>query len=191
MEMMTKRHGPALVVLLALTILSLAADKHAEQSANKQNSPRATVQTLYAAISGARKNPRSIADAVACLDLGGLPADHGDPSRMALQLESVLRAVDLSTETIPDEIAGDLYTVLGPESNHIALRRQADGRWLFDRETVAQIPKMATAARKILQDKNKDAASLNVAPEVSSPRATFRTFLTAYVRGDNERLSAV
>ena len=48
---------------------------------------------------------------------------------------------------------------------------------MFDRDTVARIPTMDAAARKILQDRNKAAAALNVAPEVASPRATFRTFL--------------
>ena len=38
-----------------------------------------------------------------------------------------------------------------------------------------------------MQDRNKEAAALNVAPEVASPRAAFRTFLTAYFRNDSER----
>ena len=181
------RHGSAIAYLLALTFL--AGNLHAQdQRLNKCRTPRATVQTLFAAVGGARQNPRFIADAVACLDLGGLPPDQSDPDRLAIELESVLRAADVNTELIPEEVAGDVYNLTGPGDWSIALHRQSDGRWLFDRSTVAQIPKMATAARKILQDKNKEAAALNIAPEVASPRATFRTFLTAYSRGDTERL---
>src|SRR5205807_5709068 len=134
---------------------------HAEPAAGKCHNPRATVQTLYAAVSAARQNPKYIADATACLDLGGLPADRPDSELLAVQLESVLRAADVNTERIPDEPAGDVYDLAGPDGGRIALRRQPDGRWLFDRETVAQIPKMAAAARKILQDKNREAATLN------------------------------
>src|SRR5262249_36353710 len=66
--------------------------------------------------------------------------------------------------------------------------RLPDGRWLFDRETVAQIPKLYAEAQKHLQDKNKEAASLNVSPDFASARATVRTLVNAFRHGDNERL---
>jgi MscS family membrane protein len=185
--MRTRRQSHALASLFALLLLGCSADAQAEPPA-KHQSPRITVQTLFAAVNGARQNPKYIDEAVACLDLGGVATDQRDPALLALDLEAVLRAACVNTEHLPEDVPGDTYALSGPEGARIALRRQADGQWLFDRETVAQIPKMGAAARKILQEKNREAAALNVAPEVASPRATFRTFLTAYFNADSERI---
>ncbi len=184
--MLSDRHGRTIGCFLALTLLAGAAAAEQPQ-ADKLLTPRATVQTLYAAVSAARQNPKYIREAAACLDLTGLSADRRDPDLLAVELEEILRAADVNSERLPDEVAGEVYALSGPDGGRIALHRQPDGRWLFDRDTVAQIPPMATAARKILQDRNKDAAALNVAPEYASPRATFRTFLTSYFRGDSQR----
>jgi MscS family membrane protein len=175
--------------LLALSAWAAATGsaRADEPKAEKLRSPRATVQTLFAAVGGARENPAYIKEATACLDLGGLPPDMRDPDLLAVQLESALRAADVTTERVPEDVSGDAFALTGPNGGRIGLRRQQDGRWLFDQDTVAQIPVMAAAARKVLQDRNKEAAALNVAPEVASPRATFHTFLTAYFRGDSER----
>ena len=188
--MRTRRHGSVTISLLAITLLAGLAENlpAQEQAPHKCRTPRSTVQTLFAAVSGARQNPRLLADAIACLDLTGRQAGPGDADHLAIQLESVLRATEVNTELIPDEVAGGFYRLPGLGDRWIQLRRQSDGRWLFDQQTVEQIPQMAAEARKLLQDKNKEAASLNIAPEVASPRATFRTFLMAYAHGDSERL---
>jgi MscS family membrane protein len=182
--MKTKRHEWTIGCLLVLTVLG-AARAQAPQ-ADKLQSPRTTVQTLYVAVNASRQNPKYIAEGTACLDLSGRPAGARDPDLLAIELEETLRAADVCTERLPDD-AGDVYALSGPDGGRIALRRQPDGRWLFDPDTVAQIPQMAIAARKVLQDRNKDAAALNVAPDVVSPRATFRTFLTNSFHGDAER----
>jgi MscS family membrane protein len=180
-----KRHGSTMGCLLALALLGTARAQAPQ--ADKLHSPRATVQTLFVAVNAARQNPKFIAEGTACLDLGGLPAGTRDPDLLAVELEEVLRAADVCTERLPDDVAGDVYALSGPDGGRIALHRQPDGRWLFDRDTVAQIPPMAAAARKVLQDRNKDAAALNVAPDVASPRAAFRTFLTNYFHGNADR----
>jgi MscS family membrane protein len=172
--------------LLVLGGAALAAGEEAPRS-GPLLSPRATVQTLFTAVGASHENPKYIAEATACLDLGGLPPDRRDAELLAVQLEEVLRAADVNTERIPEEADGDSFAFTGPEAARIGLHRQADGRWLFDRETVAQVPQMDAAARKILQERTKEAAALNVPPEVASPRATFHTFLTSYFRRDNER----
>jgi MscS family membrane protein len=184
--MKSRRHGWT-ISLLALTLFA-ASVAHAQQS-EKRRSPRATVQTLYTAINAARQNPKYIDDAVACLDLSelALAPDQHDPELDAVQLEAILRAADVNTDRIPEEVASDVFALPGPDGGRIGLRRKPDGRWLFDCETVAEIPKMGAAARKTLQDRNKEAAALNVAPEIASPRATFRTFLTANFHGDPDR----
>jgi MscS family membrane protein len=187
--MTTRWRGPAAAQVLVLTLLAGAAGLARAQvePAAKRFSPRATVQTLFAAVGAARENPGYIKEATACLDLGGRAPGQRDPDLLAIELETVLRAADVNTERIPEEVEGDAYALSGPEGGRIGLRRQPDGRWQFDRETVAHIPQMGVAARAILQTRNKEAATLNVAPEVASPRATFHTFLSAYLRGDGER----
>jgi MscS family membrane protein len=186
----TTRHGSTIACLFALTFLAAsAAAPPTSQQSDKRRSPRSTVQTLYTAVNAAKQNPKYIDDAVGCLDLSQsfLAPDERDPELLAAQLESILRAAEVTTDRIPEQAADEVYALPGPDGGRIGLRRQADGRWLFDRETVAQIPQMGAAARKILQDRNKEAATLNVAPEVASPRATFRTFLTANFHGDPDR----
>ncbi len=175
--------------MLALAFLVAAAGcaRAEEPHADKLLSPRATVQTLFAAVNASHQNPKYIGEGTACLDLGGETADRRDPDLLAVELEAVLRAANVNTERIPEDVIGDVYALSGPDGGRIGLRRQPDGRWLFDRDTVALIPPMAAAARKLLQDRNKDAAALNVAPEVASPRAAFRTFLTSYFHGDSDR----
>jgi MscS family membrane protein len=187
--MTTRRPELATAQVLALALLAGAAGLARAQAepAAKCCSPRATVQTLFAAVGAAREKPRFIKEATACLDLGGRAPGQRDPDLLAIELEAVLRAADVNTERIPEEAEGDVYALPGPEGGRIGLRRQPNGRWQFDRETVARIPHMGAAARAILQARNKEAAALNVAPEVASPRATFRTFLSAYFRGDGER----
>jgi hypothetical protein len=63
-----------------------------------------------------------------------------------------------------------------------------DGRWVFDRETVAQIPKLYTEAQKSLMERNKEAASLNVPPAHNSARATVQTLVTGFRRQDYDRI---
>ncbi len=173
----------ALVLLAGAAVPVLAQEARAE----KRRTPRATVQTLLAAVSAARETPKYIDDATACLDLGGLPPGGRDGALLVFQLEAVLRAAEVNTERIPEQVAGDEYVLSGPQGGRVGLRRQPDGRWLFDRDTVSRIPQMGGEAHKLLEEKNKQAAALNVSPEVASPRATFRTFLRSYFRGDSER----
>src|SRR5260370_33376882 len=104
--MTPKAQGPTPACLLALPAAGWA---HAEPPAGKCRNPRATVQTLYAAVGGARENPKYIADATACLDLGALPADRPDSELLAVQLEAGLRAADVNTARIPDAAAADAH----------------------------------------------------------------------------------
>jgi MscS family membrane protein len=158
------------------------------QGEGKYRSPRATVRTLLTAITISRANPHVIAEAAACLDLGGLPADQANGALLATQLEAVLRAADVDTEALPDAVSGDAYVLPDDHGHRITLRRTADGRWLFDRDTVAQIPKLYADAQKRLQDRNKEAAALNVSPDFASARATVRTFVIGYRRQDFDRI---
>jgi MscS family membrane protein len=159
-----------------------------EQPYDKYRSPRATVRTLLAAIVVSRANPRVIQEAISCLDLADAPAVLPSPGLLVTQLETVLRSRGVDTEFIPDDAKGDVYVLPDERGQRIALRKAPDGRWLFDRETVAQIPKLYAEAQKRLQEKNREAASVNVSPDFASARATVRTLVNGYRRRDFERI---
>src|SRR5262249_44314115 len=158
---------------------------HAQDKPEKHRSPRATVRTLLTAITIARARPQVIQEAVSCLDL---PANQPNAGLLTTQLEAVLRARDVETDSIPDEVEGTVYVVPDTKGRRIALRKMPDGRWLFDRETVVQIPKLYAEAQQHLQQKNREAASLNVSPDYASARATVRTLVTGYRRRDFDRI---
>jgi MscS family membrane protein len=144
---------------------------------------------LLTAITVARANPQVIEQAAACLDLSGLPAEQqGSGGVLARQLEAILRARDVDTELLPDQVRGDTYTFPDDHGARISLYRTEDGRWLFDSKTVAQIPKLYAEAQKRLQDRNREAANLNVSPDYASARATVRTLIDGYRRQDFPRI---
>jgi MscS family membrane protein len=149
-----------------------------------KNSPQATVRSFLRAASFARESPKYIKAAIECLDLSGHPPERRNPGLLANHLEAILRARDVDTDSIPVKTEETTYVLPDTQGVRIALQRQPDGRWLFDRETVAQIPKMWTDIQKQLQDKNREAAALNISPDFASARATFRTFLKAHFRHD-------
>jgi MscS family membrane protein len=177
------------ILLLVLVLVAALPGPKAQtpEDNNKQSSPRATVRTLLTSINAARNNPRFIDAAVACLDVTGLGANQ-TPSRLAFQLEAILRDRDVDTDRIPDEDEDGVYLFPDVQGRRIALKRTSNGRWVFDRDTVVQIPDLYAEAQKRLQDKNKEAAALNVSPEFASPRAAFRTFLKAVRAQDTPRL---
>jgi MscS family membrane protein len=187
------KQGLPLAGSFLLLFLSLpGAPAHAQgKQDDRHRSPRATVRTLLTSITVARAHPELIEGAVSCLDLSKIPAGQKDTAALlATRLEAVLRARDVDTEALPDKVDGDVYTLPEGQGGRIALQKTKDGRWLFDRETVAQIPKLYAEAQKQLQDKNREAAALSVSPEFASARATLRTLLTGYRRHDYERILA-
>src|SRR5262245_44468762 len=160
-----------------------------EKQPDQHRSPRATVRTLLTTMTVARNRPEVVQKAAACLDLSGLPASQRNNGvLLATQLEAVLRSRDVDTERLPEAPQGDVYVLPDETGQRIALQRMPDGAWLFDRETVAQIPRLYAEALKRLHDRNKEAAALNVAPEFASARATVRTFVNAYRRQDFDHI---
>src|SRR5262249_62135584 len=126
----------------------------------KLRTPRATLQTLYYAVDVYDYFPALIADAVACLDLGGaMTSDDAAAALLAVQLETVLKTLDVPLASVPDvptaepvqfELPGE------PKSakSTITLRRATDGLWRFDRPTVEASPilhRAAVARQKGLQ----------------------------------------
>ncbi len=177
--------------LLALVFamgLGTAVAQTLTRAEEPYRSPRATVRTLYAAVNIARTNPPAISAAIACLDLGEAAIAAPESALLANQLDAVLRARDLDDALIPDDAHGTVYVFPEWHGLRMAMQRQADGRWLFDRETTALIPRLFAEAQTRLQEKNKAAAELNVSPLYASPRATVRTMADAYRRQDYQTL---
>ena len=69
-------------------------------------SPRATVRTFLIAMNATEDDPHRIEEAVACLDLSGIPADRRDGGRLAFELEFILRSTNIPTFVIPDVAEG-------------------------------------------------------------------------------------
>ena len=67
----------------------------------RYRSPRATVRTFLIAMNLAEDEPHRIEEAVACLDLSGIPPDRRDGGRFAFQLEFILRSTNIPTSVIP------------------------------------------------------------------------------------------
>ena len=179
----------AVLLLGFLGVLPGPLTRAQEKQDNRHRSPRATVRTLLTVITLAREAPQRIGDAAACLDLSGLPANQKNTGGLlATQLEAILRARGVDTDQLPDEMTEAVFVFPDESGNRIALQRMPDGRWLFDRETVALIPKLYAETQKHRQDKNREAASLNVTPDYASPRATVRTLIEGYRRQDFSRI---
>ena len=144
------RRLPLLAACLAAACLFDGAAR-AQQKDERHRSPRATVRTLFTVITVSHANPWMIEEAASCLDLSELPADQRSKgSLLATQLEAVLRARDVDTDFLPEDLKGDVYLLSDAPGQRIALKRQPDGRWLFDAATVTQIPRLYTEALKRL-----------------------------------------
>jgi MscS family membrane protein len=156
--------------------------------AGKLRTPRATLQTLYYAVDVYDYFPALIADAVACLDLGGaMASDDAAAALLAVQLETVLKTLDIPLASVPDvptaepvqfELPGE------PKSakSTITLRRSADGLWRFDRPTVEAIPILHRAAVARQKDLQAERAALREG--YTDARATIRRFRVNAFRGD-------
>src|SRR5262249_327180 len=153
-------HRFSVLSILALTLsAAVGTALAAEQPDARYRSPRATVRTLYMAVEMAREDPRYIADAAGCLDLGTMPKAAPDAGLLATKLEWILRAKEVLTSVLPRETEAETFEIPDTNGFRLALKRMPDGRYLFDQETVKGISKAWSEVQKTLADKNRDAAS--------------------------------
>ena len=147
-------------------------------------SPRATARTFLIAMNLTEDDPHRIDEAIACLDLAGLPPDRRNGGRLAFELEFILRSTNIPTMVIPDVADGPECTVGENKDVKLTLRRMADGRWLFDGKTLQDLTRMRLALwqRGVAASQGKDTG--DVAAEYRSPYAMFRTFNDAFKNGD-------
>jgi MscS family membrane protein len=149
----------------------------------KYRTPRATLRTFYVAADLAREEPRHVADAVGCLDLGGL-SNPQFGGMLADRLETVLSAFEVAAYRLPDDDTLEECLLPDTQGHRIALRRMPDGNYRFDRETVAAVSPIWAELRKAEQAKGQQADTRELRLPFASPRATFRTFMKALRRDD-------
>jgi len=174
------------------------AEALATQPAGPQirlDSPRSTLREFLLAVSESEQNPERINDALACLDLSALDEEQRQQAgRLAEHLE---RAIDLilrlegrSTEEVPEQVAGDTYEFYRADGQAVALRRTADGRWLFSAATVRHAAELRrTLEQRVPENQSESPLPESVRPEFRSARATMRTFIEAMNAG-NKALAA-
>jgi MscS family membrane protein len=150
-------------------------------------SPRATVRTFLIAMNLSEENPERLAEALACLDLAALPGPVRDGGRLAFELEYVLSSINIPTYIIPDALDSAEYVVGEGKEISVKLRKMPDGRWLFDAQTLAGLPKarLQIWERAVAAPAVKDA--VDVAADYRSPSATFQTFMEALKRDDLDK----
>ncbi len=176
-------------LVLVLTVVPGGAVHAQDKKDDKYRSPRATVRTLFMAVTVSQVYPQRVQDAADCLDLSGLSDEQRQNAGvLASDLEAILRSRDVDTERIADKVEGDVYVIPDGQGQKIAMHRTAVGRWLFAPETVAAVPRYYAEVQKKLQEKNREAASLNVSPAYASPRATVYTLYLGFRRQDYNRI---
>lgn len=205
----TMTRGGGAMMLLAATLAVVAAPARGQHSAqpfcehgrvkpatasgaaetdHRYESPRATVRTFLTAVMLAPDLPAKIEDAVACLDLSQIAeGQRKEAGRLAYGLDLVIRSIGVFTPVLPDHLDESAYE-LGRYGEHkITLKRQADGRWLFDAETIKLLPVMIREIRmatKATSDANtaaaNAAANADVPAAYRTPRATLKTFYEAF-----------
>ncbi|HLJ95511.1 MAG TPA: mechanosensitive ion channel domain-containing protein [Gemmataceae bacterium] len=149
----------------------------------KLRTPRETVKTLYFSIIAYDFHPALIDDAIACLEKNPEQArTAGELSRLAIELDAILQELCLPLDAVLENPSGDRVVLYDADGFTIALRRQADNCWLFDRDTVDRIPTMYRLA--LLRHRNLQAERASLREGFTDPSATLRRFLVDGMAGD-------
>ena len=155
---------------------------------SRLKTPRAALRTFYASISASNRNPARIDEAVACLDLSGMPSSfvhERDAGRLATHVDTVLRALGVRTFLASDDEQGPICKLVDKDGFYIALVRGSDGCWRLDSETLRHMPTMRVAVLKQEPTKTETQSQVSDIPgEYHSPRATCQTFQDAIARRD-------
>lgn len=184
------------ILCLILVALPLSAQQPAARRtgpdqplAQKLRSPRDTLQTLYYAVDVYDYYPAMICDAVATLDLGTtMPADSASAALLAVQLESILKSLDIPLAAVPDSPTGPAlkFDVPGESKEQsfpvVLSRGSKDGLWRFDTKAVEAIPglnRIVAARQKDLMTE-RDALKENY----TDARATMKRFMADCYTGN-------
>ena len=146
-------------------------------------SPRATARTFLIAMNLTEDDPHRIEEAVACLDLSGMPPDRRIGGRYALELEFIFRSTNIPTFVIPDQTEGTDCEIGEGKDIRLRLHRMPDGRWLFESKTLQDLPKLRLLLwQRTVAAQGKEPG--DVPAEFRSPYAMFKTYLDALKKGN-------
>ncbi len=161
---------------------ALPAKVHAPHSVpDAFASPRRMVRAFFRAVDAAEYDDDAYRQAYVFLDLGQFPVeDHPlvGPKRV-LMLEAVLRKINPDLISLSDNWSAPPQVLRGPGDLRIEIVRQADGRWRFSGETVANLPAMYESLG------GKDRIEGYRLHGLGTPRETLALFLTAVNQRDN------
>jgi MscS family membrane protein len=171
----------ALLTLLAGDPSTGVAQEKKPSQPDRQ-SPRAMLQTFYFAATAYLVDPALIDEAIDCLDIPAedLQRDRQSAALQALQLGEVLAQISLPLYAVPERARSDNITLLDDGSRRIALAKQADGSWRFDRQTVEQIPRLHQVYLKTQREIQE--ARTRLAEGRTDPETTMRHFLREVIR---------
>jgi MscS family membrane protein len=151
-------------------------------AAPRYSSPRDTLKTLYFAIDVYGQLPERIDDAVACLgDKPDSPEERQVAAQLVIQLEAILAGAAVPLSNVPAEPDGDAVVIYDDQELKIGLRRGADGRWAFDKDTIRHVPEMRRVLRARSAAIEQQRAGLR--PGATDPRTTLRNFLREALAG--------
>ncbi|MFO0807059.1 MAG: mechanosensitive ion channel [Gemmataceae bacterium] len=145
-------------------------------------SPRALFKGFFRTMDEAETKDARLSDALDFLDLQGIPPGDRKTlgTKLATQLEAVLRKLQVDLATIPEEYDA-LPLTLRKDDLKVEVARCRDGAWRFTETTVAQIP--------VLFDKlnARDRADREQVAQFDTARDTVVTFLGAINAGDTDQ----
>ena len=145
-----------------------APDSTTAASDLRLRSARATFMGFLDAVNDvARGNESRIDDAVACLDLGGIPASIRSERgpQLAVELKDVVdRTRYVVAEEIPDDPNGPPYVFVRRAEGEIVLAPNARGEWTFTRGTVGSIPELLRATKGKSRVEGVLRSPLDIAP---------------------------
>lgn len=178
--MRTLRARLAIAMLVLAPALARAADTPPDEVTrwNDRSTPRKTLETFWFAVLIYDLSPDLIVNAIDCLDLSGIDDQmrERDAALMAHELNFILSRLDVPLYGVPEHCEGGAVSLTDAEGYHISLARQDDGRWRFDRQTVARIGEMRR--RNMLDQREIEKAREAMAEGRTDPETTLRTFTT-------------
>jgi MscS family membrane protein len=160
-----------LILLLALLLFTpwLTAQENGETAPAEPppvpeglKSPRATIGTFLNAMNDIKRGePDRIEDAITTLDLSDVSQlvrnERGRDLAWVL-LEIMDRTRVVAVNKLPDRSSGNPYVFQNYHNGTVRVSRVADGRWLFDQETVAKLPAILDELADKAKVKGKDNA---------------------------------
>jgi MscS family membrane protein len=157
-------------------------DPNAQSREEKLRSPREMMKTFFFAVALYDSFPGMIEDALQCLDLDREQLYGGEGTQLAIELEALLRDLEIPLISVPDSVDPRERRVVIHETPNVRIAVQQDetGAWQFDRDTLRRV---STMRRNL--EKPKTILDKNLFREgFSSPRETMRQFVIDSLNGD-------